>query len=439
MASITTIIMAGGLGTRMRSERPKVLHDVCGLPMLAWVARAARDAGSTDVIVVVSPQTADEIAAELPDVRVVVQHPASGTGHAVIVGLEAVDPAARSVVVLSGDTPAIEAGTIRRAIEGQQHAAAAIVTARLAPPHAYGRIVREGGAVARIVETRDATSTELEIDEFNVALYCFDRAALADALPRLSPHNAQGELYLPDVVGVFTDDGKRVVAIDEPSPQTCEGANTLAELADRERFMRRRHVDALMLAGVRIVDPQSTLIDPTVSIQPGARVEPFTTLRGHTTIATEATVGPYVLIEDGVVGEGCRVGPFAYLRPGSVLERKAQVGRFVELKNTTLGEGAKVPHLSYIGDATVGARSNLGASTITANYDGTNKHHTMIGSDVKTSVHTTLVAPVTIGDRATVAGGSVITEDVEAGSLAIARSRQTAIPGYADRKKKPAS
>jgi bifunctional UDP-N-acetylglucosamine pyrophosphorylase/glucosamine-1-phosphate N-acetyltransferase len=434
MTPISTIIMAGGMGTRMRSPLPKVLHELCGLPMLAWVARAARAAGAEDVVVVTSPETAEAIAAALPEVRVAVQSPANGTGHAVMVGLEAVPAASERVVVLSGDTPLIEPGTIRRAIEACSGAAGgALVSARLAPPHAYGRVVRDGDRVARIVEARDASAHELAIDEFNVGLYCFRRDALAAALSRLTSHNAQGELYLTDVVALIAADGASAVAVDEPAPETAEGVNTLVELAEREARLRARILRDHMLAGVRVVDPATTYVDGTVELAEGCRLEPNVMLRGSTTVGAGSVLGPHVMIDDSTIGERCKVGPFAYLRPGCTLAEGAQVGRFVELKNAGLGAGAKVPHLSYIGDADIGAGSNLGASTITANYDGHDKHRTTIGEDVKTSVHSSLIAPVTIGDGAIVAAGSVITDDVEAGALAIARPRQTTKPGYAER------
>ena len=434
MAAISTIIMAGGLGTRMRSPLPKVLHELCGLPMLAWVVQAAREAGADDVVVVAAPETAGPIAAALPAVRVVVQSPANGTGHAVMVGLEAVSAEAERVVVLSGDTPLIEPETIRRAIEAcAGGAGGALVSARLAPPHAYGRVVRDGEHVARIVEARDASPEELALDEFNVGLYCFRHDALASALPRLTPQNAQGELYLTDAIGLLAEDGSPAIAVDEPSFETAEGVNTLVELAQREVALRSRILHGHMLAGVRIVDPATTYVDGGVRLAPGCRIEPNVMLRGTTSVAAGSVIGPYAMVDDGTIGERCRVGPFAYLRPGCTLAEGAQVGRFVELKNTSLGERAKVPHLSYIGDADVGAGSNLGASTITANYDGRNKHRTTIGEGVSTMVHSTLVAPVTVGDGAYVAAGSVITEDVEAGALAIARPRQTTKPGYAAR------
>jgi bifunctional UDP-N-acetylglucosamine pyrophosphorylase/glucosamine-1-phosphate N-acetyltransferase len=434
MTPISTIIMAGGMGTRMRSPLPKVLHELCGLPMLAWVARAAREAGGEDVVVVASPETAEPIAATLPDVRVVVQSPANGTGHAVMVGLDAVPASAERVVVLSGDTPLIEAATVRRAIGAcSGGAGGAVVSARLAPPHAYGRVVRAGDHVARIVEARDASDEELALDEFNVGLYCFRRDVLAAALPRLTAHNAQGELYLTDVIALIAAAGAGAVAVDEPAPETAEGVNTLVELAEREARLRARIVRDHMLAGVRVVDPATTYVDAAVQLAAGCRLEPNVTLRGKTTVGAGSVLGPHVVIDDSLIGEHCMVGPFAYLRPGCTLAEGAQVGRFVELKSTSLGVRAKVPHLSYVGDADIGAHSNLGASTITANYDGRSKHRTTLGEGVKTSVHSTLVAPVTIGDGATVAAGSVITEDVEAGALAIARPRQTTKPGYAER------
>ncbi|HET6174708.1 MAG TPA: bifunctional UDP-N-acetylglucosamine diphosphorylase/glucosamine-1-phosphate N-acetyltransferase GlmU [Gaiellales bacterium] len=434
MAAITTIIMAGGLGTRMRSPLPKVLHELCGLPMLAWVERAAREAGAEDVVIVAGPETAEQIAAALPDCRVVVQSPANGTGDAVRVGMQAVPAEAERVVVLSGDTPLIEAETVRRAIAAcADGIGGALVSARLAPPHAYGRVVRDGDRVARIVEARDATPEELALDEFNVGLYCFQRAALAAALRRLSPQNAQGELYLTDVIALLAEGGAAAVAVDEPAPETGEGVNTLAELAEREAGLRARILRDHMLAGVRIVDPATTYVDGGVRLEAGSRLEPHVILRGATTVGAGSVLGPYAMVDDGTIGQSCRVGPFAYLRPGCTLADGAQVGRFVELKNTSLGERAKVPHLSYLGDTDVGAGSNLGASTITANYDGQRKHRTTIGEGVSTMVHSTLVAPVTIGDGAYVAAGSVITDDVEPGALAIARPRQTTKPGYAAR------
>jgi bifunctional UDP-N-acetylglucosamine pyrophosphorylase/glucosamine-1-phosphate N-acetyltransferase len=431
MATTSTIIMAGGLGTRMRSPKPKVLHDLCGTPMLAWVVAAALEAGSDDVVVVVSPAIAEQVAAAFPDVQIAVQEPANGTGHAVEVGLHALAGRAEHVLVLSGDTPAIRAETVRSVREAgeREGVEGALATARVAPPHAYGRIVRAGSSVERIVEARDANSDELAIDEINVGIYSFRAVALDDALRRVEPHNAQGERYLTDAVALLRRD---VTAVDEPDIESCAGINSMLELASVEEQLRRRLLEQAMLAGVRIVDPSSTFIDRDVSLAPGSRVEPFCQLRGGTTVAEGATVGPYVAADGATIGAGCTVGPFSYLRPGTVLHDRASVGRFVELKAAEVGSDSKVPHLSYVGDAVIGRGVNVGAGTITANYDGHEKHRTEIGDGARTSSNSVLVAPVRIGEGATVAAGSVITEDVPAGALAIARPRQTVKEGYAE-------
>jgi bifunctional UDP-N-acetylglucosamine pyrophosphorylase / glucosamine-1-phosphate N-acetyltransferase len=432
MATTSTIIMAGGLGTRMRSQKPKVLHDLCGAPMLAWVVAAALEAGSDDVVVVVSPTIADAVSAAFPDVQIALQEPANGTGHAVEVGLAALAGRAEHVLVLSGDTPAIRAETVRAVREAgaRDGVEGALAIARVPPPHAYGRVVRDGASVERIVEARDASPDELEIDEINVGIYSFRAAALADALTRVQPHNAQGERYLTDAVVLL---GGRVVAVDEPDVDSCAGINSMLELAAVDDQLRRRLLDQAMLAGVRIVDPASTWIDRDVLLAPGSRIEPFCQLRAGTSVAEGAIVGPYVAAEGATIGVGCRVGPFSYLRPGTVLHEGSSVGRFVELKAAEVGPGSKVPHLSYIGDAVIGSGVNIGAGTITANYDGFQKHRTEVGDGARTSSNSVLVAPVRIGEDATVAAGSVITEDVPDGALAIARPRQTVKEGYAER------
>jgi bifunctional UDP-N-acetylglucosamine pyrophosphorylase/glucosamine-1-phosphate N-acetyltransferase len=434
MASSTCIVMAGGLGTRMRSSQPKVLHELCGRPMLEWVVAAARAAGSDRVVAVVSPEIEAAVRARLPDLTIAVQDPPNGTGHAVQVGLAALGPARGPVVVLSGDTPCIDPGLIARAAAAGDGAAAALVSTRVAPPHAYGRVVRGAdGGVLRVVEARDAAAEELALDEINVGLYCFDGEALAHALARIGPHNAQGELYLTDAVGEIAADGGSVVAVEEPDVESCAGVNTMVELAEREAELRRRLCSAAMLAGVRVVDPPSTQLDWDVELEPGCRIEPFTTLRDGARVASGAVVGPYAMVVGAVVGPDCRVGPFAYLRPGTVLQQGAQAGRFVELKNTEIGAGSKVPHLSYLGDALVGPDTNIGAGNITANYDGAAKHRTVIGARVRTSCDTIFVAPVEIGDDAVTGAGSVITDDVPPGALGIARPRQEVIEGYAAR------
>jgi bifunctional UDP-N-acetylglucosamine pyrophosphorylase / glucosamine-1-phosphate N-acetyltransferase len=432
MTTTSTIIMAGGLGTRMRSPKPKVLHDLCGAPMLAWVVAAALEAGSDDVVAVVSPAIAEQVSAAFPDLQIAIQDPAHGTGHAVEVGLEALAGRADHVLVLSGDTPAIRAETVRAVREaGEQDGVdGALAIARVRPPHAYGRVVRSGTSVERIVEARDASADELEIDGINVGIYSFRAAALAEALTRVEPHNAQGERYLTDVVALLRG---RVSGVDEADVASCEGINSMLELASVDEQLRRRLLDEAMLAGVRIVDPSSTFIDRDVRLSPGSRIEPFCQLRGGTSVAEGAIVGPYVAADGATIGAGCRVGPFSYLRPGSVLHERASVGRFVELKAAEIGPDSKVPHLSYIGDAVVGRGVNIGAGTITANYDGYQKHRTEVADGARTSSNSVLVAPVRIGEGATVAAGSVITEDVPDGALAIARPRQTVKEGYAER------
>jgi bifunctional UDP-N-acetylglucosamine pyrophosphorylase / glucosamine-1-phosphate N-acetyltransferase len=432
MTTTSTIIMAGGLGTRMRSRKPKVLHDLCGLPMLAWVVAAAAEAGADDVVAVVSPAIADEVAAAFPRVQVAVQDPANGTGHAVEVGLAALAGRAERVLVLSGDTPAIRAETVRAVRESgsTDGADGALAVAQVQPPHAYGRVVRSGSSVARIVEARDASADELEIADINVGIYCFRAAALEAALARVEPHNAQGERYLTDAVALLEGS---VLTVDEDDADSCAGINSMLELAAVDDQLRRRLLDEAMLAGVRIVDPANTWIDRDVTLAPGSRIEPFCQLRAGTSVAEDAVVGPYVAAHGAQIGRGCRVGPFAFLRPGTVLHERSAVGRFVELKGAEIGSDSKVPHLSYLGDVTVGTHVNIGAGTITANYDGHEKHRTEIADGARTSSNSVLVAPVRVGAGATVAAGSVITEDVPDGALAIARPRQTVKEGYAER------
>jgi bifunctional UDP-N-acetylglucosamine pyrophosphorylase/glucosamine-1-phosphate N-acetyltransferase len=399
--------------------------------MLTWVVAAAREAGSEDVVVVVSPGIAAEVRAAFPDVTVAVQEPANGTGHAVEVGLEVLAAGAEQVLVLSGDTPAIRPGTVRAVREAGESGGVdgALAIATVPPPHAYGRVVQSGASVERIVEARDATADELAIAEINVGIYAFRTARLREALARVVAQNAQGERYLTDAVALL---GGRVVPVHEADVASCAGINSMLELAAVDDQLRHRLLDEAMLAGVRIVDPASTFIDRDVRLEPGSRIEPFCQLRAGTTVAEGAVVGPYVAAHGAVIGAGCRVGPFAYLRPGTVLHERAAVGRFVELKAAEIGADSKVPHLSYVGDAVVGRGVNIGAGTITANYDGFEKHRTELADGARTSSNSVLVAPVRIGEGATVAAGSVITDDVPAGALAIARPRQTVKEGYAE-------
>ena len=449
----TVVVLAAGQGTRMRSATPKVLHDLCGRPMIAWPVAAAREAGAGRVIVVDGPARALE--GVLPDVEIAVQQVADGTGGALAAAAGQL-PDGAPVVVLSGDVPLIRADTIAELVSA--HAAAGAVatvaTMVLDDPAAYGRIVRGAdGGFERIVETKaagDATEAELAIAEVNSGVYVFDPAALREALPRLSADNAQGELYLTDALGLLAAGGGTVHAHVVDDPAIVLGVNDRVHLAQVRELARRRIAEAHLRAGVDIVDPGSVIIDADVEIGAETVIEPFSVLRGATRIGERCTIGPGATISGAVIGDeavvlrshlvdcelhaGASVGPFAYLRPGTVLRERAKAGTFVELKNSDIGAGTKVPHLSYLGDADVGPGSNLGAGSITANYDGVRKHRTTIGAGVRGSVHVSYVAPVTVGDRAWTAAGSVITGDVPEGALGIARERQANIEGYDERR-----
>jgi bifunctional UDP-N-acetylglucosamine pyrophosphorylase / glucosamine-1-phosphate N-acetyltransferase len=446
--------MAAGEGTRMRSSLPKMLHPVCGQPMVAWPILAAREAGAGRVAAIVSPGR--DLTPALPEgVETIEQPRADGTGGAIRVALPLIEEA-ESVLVLSGDVPLIGADTIASllAAHAGSPAAATMLTIELDEPAAYGRVVRgPGGEVERVVEAKaagDADAEELRIREINAGAYVFDAAPLAAALAALSSDNAQGEYYLPDVFPALREAGCVVAAHLADDVAVTMGVNNRADLAAVEAEARRRILQAHMLAGVTVVDPGSTWIDAGVEIGPDARIEPGASLRGETEIGTGAVVGPLTTLIDSSVGagaavvhsylvecevlDGCSVGPFAYLRPGAVLHAGAKAGAFVEVKNSSLGEGAKVPHLSYIGDAEIGAGSNLGAGTITANYDGFRKHRTVIGRDARIGVDTMLIAPVEVGDSAYTGAGSVIKDDVPEGALAVSENAQRNIDGYAAEK-----
>jgi bifunctional UDP-N-acetylglucosamine pyrophosphorylase/glucosamine-1-phosphate N-acetyltransferase len=424
----------------MRSRTPKVLHDLCGRPMVCWPVVAALEAGVGDVIVVDSPARA--LAEVLPDgVRLAVQERSDGTGGAVIAASGQLDRGS-AVVVLSGDVPLVSAGALEEllAAHGQSGAAASIASTTLANPSGYGRVVRdEEGQLERIVETKqggDASDAELEIKEVNSGIYVFDGGALLDVLGQLTPDNAQGELYLPQTLELLRAGGEKIAAHRIEDERLVLGVNDRVQLARVRGLAQRAINERHMRAGVSIVDPARTYIDVDVQIGADTVIEPATTIKGATRVGSGCTIRCSYL-QDCVLEDGVNVGPFAYLRPGTVLREDAKVGTFVEVKNSDIGRGSKVPHLSYIGDADVGDGTNLGAATITANYDGREKHRTSIGKDVRTSVDTTLVAPVSVGDGAYTAAGSVITEDVPPGALGIARERQSNIEGYAERHEEP--
>jgi len=437
----------------MRSPLPKVLHPVCGLPMVEWTVRAARAAGAAKVIVVQGPGR--ELEELMPDgVELAVQAEQDGTAGALEAAVHLLEGCS-SVVVLAGDVPLVDAETVRSIFDAHSsaNAAATIATMVVDDPSGYGRIVKSAdGRFERVVETKnpgDATAEELLIDEVNTGLVAFRCEGLAELLSGVGAANAQGERYLPDAIASLASTGKIVETVLVSDPALTLGVNDKADLAQVEAIAQQRINIAHMRSGVSIIAPQTVVIGADVVIEPGAEILSGSVLRGSTTVATGAVVGPNSVLDDAVIGEGAEVlmsrlvscsvgegatvGPFAYLRPGAQLGPKSKAGTFVEIKNSIVGEGAKVPHLSYVGDADVGAGANLGASTITANYDGRNKHRTKIGERARTGVHTSLVAPVEVGDRAVIAAGSAITEDIPDGALGVARQRQSNIDGWADR------
>jgi len=431
----------------MRSRTPKVLHELCGREMVLWPVQAALDAGAARVVVVDSPARALEKV--LPDgVELAVQPQPNGTGGAVAAAIAALDASATPpdmdapVVVLSGDVPLIGAAAVAELLDAHAAggAAATMATTVLADASGYGRVVRDAqGAVERVVETKehgDSTQAEREIREVNTGIFVFAARALRGVLPRLRAENTQGELYLPQVLEELRADGAQVAAHAFADEALVLGVNDLAALARVRRLAQAAIHERHMLAGVTIVDPDATVIDVGVEIGADTRIEPFSTIRGATRIGSGCTIRHSYLL-DCVLEDGVSVGPFGYLRPGTVLRAGAKVGTFVEVKNSDIGAGAKLPHLSYIGDADVGEGSNLGAATITANYDGRAKHRTTVGAGVRTGVDTTLVAPVSVGDGAFTGAGSVVTEDVPANALAIARARQRNIEGWVERERPP--
>ena len=450
---LAVVVLAAGLGTRMKSDVPKVLHEVCGRPMLSYIVDAALSLSPERVVVVTGPEH-DAVSAILPvGCERAVQQQRRGTGDAVRAGMEPLDGFEGDVLILVGDAPLVDdellGGLVHAHREGG--ARATVATAVLAEPAQYGRVVRGAqGGVDRIVEARDASAQELRIAEVNTGFYVVDAALLRAVLPRLQPANAQGELYLTDAVQLAIADGAAVAAYVAPDPQVMAAINSRVELAAVNAVMRRRLVERLMLAGVTVEDPATTYVDWGVQVGRDSVILANTHLLGRTIVGAGSEIGPGSFLRDAFVGDrarvvsshlyecvissGCSVGPFAYIRPNTVLAEGAKAGTFVEIKNSRIGEGSKVPHLSYVGDAIVGRGSNIAAGNITANYDGYEKHATHIGDGVRTGSDTVIVAPVTIGDGAFTAAGSTITGDVPPGALAVARPKQTNIEGYAERR-----
>ncbi|MGP3952753.1 bifunctional UDP-N-acetylglucosamine diphosphorylase/glucosamine-1-phosphate N-acetyltransferase GlmU [Streptomyces sp. 7N604] len=458
------VVLAAGEGTRMKSATPKVLHSICGRSLVGHVVAAARELGPEELVVVVG-HAREQVTAHLseidPGVRTAVQHDQNGTGHAVRMALEELakkaggEPVDGTVVVVCGDTPLLTGDTLRGLTDAHtaDGNAVTVLTAVVPDSTGYGRIVRDpaGGAVTAIVEHKDATDAQRAINEINSGVFAFDGRLLADALGKVRTDNSQGEEYLTDVLGILRESGHRVGAAVADDHREILGINNRVQLAEARRLLNERLLRTAMLSGVTVVDPATTWVDVTVTFEPDALIHPGTQLHGATHLAANAEVGPNCTLTDTAVGEGARVsnavadgaqvgagasvGPFAYLRPGTKLGRKAKAGTYVEMKNADIGEGTKVPHLSYVGDATIGDQTNIGAASVFVNYDGVAKHHTTVGSHCRTGSDNMFVAPVTVGDGAYTAAGSVITKDVPPGSLAVARGQQRNIEGWVARKR----
>jgi bifunctional UDP-N-acetylglucosamine pyrophosphorylase/glucosamine-1-phosphate N-acetyltransferase len=451
------VVLAAGQGTRMRSSTPKVLHTLGGRSLLGHVLAAAEPlrAGATVVVVGSGREAVEEHLSEIaPSALPVVQEQQNGSGHAAAVALAAVPDLDGPVLLVNGDAPLLRPATVADLVRAHRAAGnvLTVLTAEVDDPTGLGRIVRDGdGSVRAIVEERDATDAQRAIREINAGVYVGDAAALRRSLAALEADNAQGEQYVTDVLGLLVAEGAPVGGVPAQDADDVLGCNDQRELAARRRQLNDRVLDDLMRAGVTVVDPQTTWVDVTVTVAADAVLQPGTHLQGTTTVESGAVVGPDTTLVDCAVGPGAAVvrshclgaqigphatvGPFSYLRPGTRLARAAKVGAFVETKNVEVGEDSKVPHLSYVGDATIGRGSNIGAATVFVNYDGVAKHRTTVGDHVRVGSDTMLVAPVTVGDGAYTAAGSVITSDVPAGALAITRAPQRNVAGWVRRRR----
>ena len=432
-AHVRAVVLAAGKGTRMKSERPKVLHELCGRPMLWFVLRALHEAGVDDVTVVTNGDVAPHVeaiagSAGHASARAVLQEPQLGTGHAVQIALAHLEPREGTLLVLNGDMPLVEVDLVRSAMARAGNSLA-LVTARMPLPSQFGRIVRRGEHVVRIVEARDADEDELLLDEMNAGLYAYDESKLREAVAELTNENSQREYYLTDTIGHFTARGETIVPVVAANFRSVLGVNDRNELAAAAAILRARLCEEYMREGVTIVDPLSTYLEPGLTIAADVTIFPNTTIASGTTIGAHSEIGPnsrlhgarigeHAIVTESVIvasaiGDFATVGPFAHVRGGADLGTGVRVGNFVEIKKSTLAAGVKANHLAYLGDATIGERTNVGAGTITANFDGNEKHPTTIGHDVSIGSNATLVAPVRIGDRALVGAGAVVTRDVE--------------------------
>lgn len=442
MESFTAVILAAGEGTRMKSDTPKVLHKICGKPMLAYVIEAARGAGAQQVVVIVG-KAADRVkeAFDREDVEFVLQEEQKGTGHALMQAEEAVKGSSR-IVVLCGDMPLVTAESIREMVRLQQEqkAFATVMTAKVDDPTGYGRIIRKGDNVVDIREHKDASPEERKINEINAGIYCFDTASVFSALAKVKDDNIQGEYYLTDVVKILYQEGKEVIAYRLEDPTELQGINDRRQLAQAQQIMQQRIIEGLMVEGVTFINPDTCTVDHGVRIGRDTVIYPGVILEGSTKIGRGCTIiGPCRIkdselgdsceiimsqIDECMLGEGVKVGPYSNLRPGCILANKVKVGDFVELKNAKVDEGTKIHHLSYVGDAVLGKNINIGAGVIFVNYDGYNKHQTLVEDNAFVGCNSNLVAPVTVRAGSFVAAGSTITKEVPEDALAIARARQ---------------
>ena len=452
----TVVILAAGEGTRMKSQLPKVLHSIAGRTLLGHVL-AAVDSLSPNQVRVVVGSGREKVEAHLaevaPKITTVFQEHRGGTGHAAQLALEGIK-ATGTILILAGDTPMLTGDSLAQLVQGHQAGGftASVLTAEHPEPTGYGRIIRgDDGSLLRIVEERDADDFEKAIEEINSGVYVFDAAKLSGAIGKLRNDNSQGELYLTDVLEILRNDGGKIAAVCIEDFTELLGVNDRVQLAEAEALLRDRINENLMLSGVTIVDPLNTWVSVESTIAQDVTLLPGTVIGGKSTIASGAIIGPRTMLIDcsvasgaqvkeshatgAIIGENANVGPYTYLRPGTNLAANTRVGAFVEMKNSTLGEGSKVPHLSYVGDATIGEGTNIGAATIFVNYDGVEKHHTTIGDQVRIGSDSMLVAPVTIGDGAYTAAGSVITEDVPAGAMGVGRAKQRNVLGWVLRKR----
>lgn len=455
--NVHVVVLAAGQGRRMRSKTPKVLHRLAGRPLIEHVLRASDGLAPASVTVVVGHEgeTVQNALSARPELAFVTQSPQLGTAHALRQAEPGLRGKAGTLVLLSGDVPLLSVANLQQlvATHTAAHAAATVVTACVERPEGYGRIVRADGKIARIVEHKDASQDERRIQEINSGIYAFDLGPLFEALGQIASSNAQREYYLTDLIAAYRQRGLVVETVQVADPHEVLGINSRAELGEVARIVRQTKNAALLEAGVTIVDPDATYIDLDVEVGPDTVIHPGAVIEGRTRIGASCEVHAHVRIVDSDIadrvsinsfsmivgarlGAGASIGPFAHLRRDSVVGENARVGNFVELKNTTLGEGSKANHLAYLGDATIGRQVNIGAGTITCNYDGERKHRTVIEDGAFIGSDSQLIAPVTVGEGAYVGAGSSISEDVPPGSLGIARSRQTNVEGWVQRRKR---